>query len=110
MPAWFTPLWGALAAAIIGGLIAAIKRLWKRQGAVESGVTALLHDRIYGEYAECDRKGYATVEDMRNIEYLYKPYHALGGNGTGTELYDRIKKMPDHPKKPGDPEEKEKSA
>ena len=97
MNEWISPLWRAIAAAIVGGMVAAIKRLWGRQGAIESGVKALLHDRIYGEYAECMQKGYATVEDIRNIEYLYNPYHTLGGNSTGTELYNRIKKLPDHP-------------
>ncbi len=28
-----------------------------------------------------------------NIEYLYRGYHALGGNGTGTELYERVKEL-----------------
>lgn len=27
------------------------------------------------------------------IEYLYRGYHALGGNGTGTELYERVKEL-----------------
>ena len=31
---------------------------------------------------------------MRNLEYLYRSYHALGGNGTGTELYNRAKGLP----------------
>ena len=31
---------------------------------------------------------------MRNLEYLYRSYHALGGNGTGTELYNRAKALP----------------
>ena len=29
-----------------------------------------------------------------NLEYLYRSYHALGGNGTGTELYNRAKALP----------------
>ena len=33
---------------------------------------------------------------QENIEYLYKSYHALGGNGTGTELYTRAKSLPLH--------------
>ena len=28
--------------------------------------------------------------------YLYKTYHTMGGNGTGTELYNRAKALPIH--------------
>lgn len=28
------------------------------------------------------------------LKYLYDSYHALGGNGTGTELYNRAKALP----------------
>ena len=34
------------------------------------------------------------MEALKNIEYLYNAYHALGGNGTGTELYQRVQKLP----------------
>ena len=30
---------------------------------------------------------------MKNYEYLYNVYHELGGNGTGTEIYERVKKL-----------------
>ncbi len=61
------------------------------------GVLALMHDRIYGIYDDCRKKGYATIDDIENMEYLYQPYHDLGGNGTGTELLKRVKSMPDKP-------------
>ena len=34
-----------------------------------------------------------TIEDMKDFEYLYNAYHALGGNGTGTEIYERVKNL-----------------
>ena len=69
----------------------------KQQEAIKVGLLALLHDRIFAIHAICDQKHYATVEEFRNLDYLYQPYHALGGNGTGTELYNRVKKMPTEP-------------
>ena len=71
----------------------------QQQEAVKDGLLALMHDRIFAIYAECDQKHYASVEEIRNLEYLYHPYHALGGNGTGTELYERVNKMPTEPPK-----------
>lgn len=87
----------SLIVALLGTLGASIKMLYKRQKHLDSGVKALLHNDLWGLYRECKGKGYADIDDLRNLEYVYQPYHALGGNGTGTELYSRIKKMPDKP-------------
>lgn len=39
-------------------------------------------------------EGGIDTSGLKNLEYLYKSYHALGGNGTGTELYNRAKALP----------------
>lgn len=39
-------------------------------------------------------QGSIDTSGLKNIGYLYKSYHALGGNGTGTELYNRAKALP----------------
>lgn len=69
------------------------KRKMQEDAAIREGVTALLHDRLYQECPQHIREGCVCVEDLKNIEYLYKAYHALGGNGTGTELYTRVKAL-----------------
>ncbi len=101
-------------AAAFGALGAFVGRLAKkrrarlaereaRQTALEAGVRALLHDRLRDRCAACLRQGFAGVADRENLEGLYAPYHALGGNGTGTELYGKILKLP------VEPEQKEES-
>ena len=30
---------------------------------------------------------------MKDYEYLYNAYHELGGNGTGTEIFNRVKNL-----------------
>jgi hypothetical protein len=104
MKVWLEAVISALAATTVGALSMALKHVWTRQKAqaaqqeaIKDGMLALLHDRIYGGYAICEQQGCATVDDIKNLEYLYRPYHALGGNSTGTELYERIKKMPPAP-------------
>ena len=97
---WLEAVFGALAGALgtaFGRMRHRLKQQTGRQEAVEEGVRALLHDRIYSTYAECREKGYADVNDLKNLEYLYRPYHALGGNSTGTELFERVKRMPVSP-------------
>lgn len=61
---------------------------------LKEGVVALLHDRLYQGCRYHIHNGEIADDEMKNMEYLYKGYHALGGNGTGTELYERIKKLP----------------
>lgn len=62
--------------------------------ALQDGVLAILHDRIYQSCHHYLKLGYIDTSGLKNLEYLYKSYHALGGNGTGTELYNRAKTLP----------------
>lgn len=98
MKDWLAKYWLAAAFGAVSGFLGwVVKKLWGRQKAMDAGILALLHSELYKECEMCEQKGYATVDDLKNIEYLYKPYHALGGNGTGTLLYERVKKLPDKP-------------
>jgi len=38
-------------------------------------------------------KGEITVSALDNIEGIYNAYHKLGGNGTGTEIYERVREL-----------------
>lgn len=94
-PMWqfITEYWAGWLCALIGGAILAaipkIKALW-------DAVLALLHDRIYTECYRFMELGYITRDGLRNLNYLYKTYHVMGGNGTGTELYKRACALPIH--------------
>lgn len=92
--AWIVQYWFQ---ALFVAVSAAVTRMWLRQKAYRKGMLALLHSELYKECEACEKKGFATVDDLKNIEYLYLPYHALGGNGTGSLLYERVKKLPDKP-------------
>ena len=61
-------------------------------------ILVLLHDAVYRNCEKAIRRGYTTVMEFDNITELYNAYHAMGGNGTGTELYERVKKLPLHNK------------
>lgn len=68
---WVQWLFGLICAALLAGY----RRLAKRV-----------------KVQEAERK--AIKNGLRNMDYLYRSYHALGGNGTGTELYNRAKALP----------------
>lgn len=105
--------------ALFGGILAAlsfaVKRIWGRvqaqqaaaeklaqdkdaeRIAIREAVLALLHDRLYSLARYYLDRGWVTIQDLDNLEYLYTAYHALGGNGTGTELFERCKALPIKP-------------
>ena len=86
---------------ITGILAAAYRRLSKRirdqedeRKAIKEGLLAILHDRLYQACQHYLAQGYIDASGLKNLEYLYRSYHTLGGNGTGTELYNRAKALP----------------
>lgn len=90
--------------AFFAGIVSAVSFAWNRllgrfkdefveQELIKQGVLALLHDRLYQAFKNCSAQGYITANQLNNLEHLYKSYHTLGGNSTGTELYHRCKNM-----------------
>jgi len=82
---------------IVGGLIllfGVIRPVFKFIKYVRDGLLAILHDRIYQACNFYIKQGWVDVQGLRNLEYMYKPYAAMGGNGTAKELYERVKDLP----------------
>lgn len=65
----------------------------QEQDYIREGLVSVLHDRLYHACNHFISQGYIEIDDLRNLEYLYRGYHKLGGNGTGTELYNRCRKL-----------------
>ena len=61
---------------------------------IKGGLLAIMHDRLYQSCTYHIKQGYIDTSALKNMEYLYENYHELGGNGTGTELYNRAKSLP----------------
>lgn len=66
----------------------------KEHNLLMDGVVAILHNMVYTQGKAHIARGKITFEDMKDYEYLYNAYHAMGGNGTGTEIYNRVKDLP----------------
>lgn len=97
-------------------LTASVKNLQKQnkirkveQEAIKNGIQALLRDGIINQYNKYMEKKYIPIYALENVEAMYKEYHALGGNGTITHLYEELLDLPSRkPNTKGDPyEEKE---
>ena len=84
----------ALIIAAITWMAKALHRKKTEYDVLREGILALLHDRLYQACSFFIARGYCTVEDRNNLEYLYRPYKALGGNGTGESLYRKCLELP----------------
>lgn len=95
---WILRYWIELAFGLLvscfGVMIKVVHSWLKRQKMIEKGVLSMLHDRLYQACQYYLGRGEIDLAGLKNVESLYNAYHALGGNGTGTELYERVKDLP----------------
>lgn len=84
----------AAISAVLAFMFRELQKTIREQRALRGGVVAMLHDRIYLECEKWLTRGGITTDALHNLDHLYKSYHELGGNGTGTNLYERAKALP----------------
>ena len=89
-----------LLTAISSGAVFILKKVYsdfksevKEQKNLKCGMLALLHDSLFKNCEGYIKKGEITINELDNLERLYTSYHNLGGNGTGTELFERCKDL-----------------
>ena len=68
--------WAEWAFGLLGTAIIAVAIKYK---ALLDGVLAILHDRIYQACQHYIQQGYIDASGLKNLEYLYRSYHTLGG-------------------------------
>ena len=57
-------------------------------------LVAILHNKIYTQGACYIQRGYVTIDELHDLEHLYDPYRAMGGNGTAEQIYNNVKNLP----------------
>lgn len=107
---WIVKYW---LEAVMGGMISILALWCKRLSmkvmkevsercALKSGMIAMLHDKLFKICKDYLTLGYIPLDDseeiLDNARIVYEAYHALGGNGTGTEIYNKFKKLHIKPK------------
>lgn len=91
---WLEVLFG-LVIACFAWLYRRLDKKVKRGDAVAQGVQALLRNEIIRTYNQSLDKGcICPIYQRESVMSMYGAYHALGGNGTITELVDKLQKMP----------------
>lgn len=88
---------------ILTTLVAALGYMYRQIIATRKGIRALLRAdliRLYNKYH--DELEYCPIYVKQSLEDEYQQYHALKGNGVGTNLYNALMALPTEP-----PEKKE---
>lgn len=62
--------------------------------AVSEALRALCRDRIFQGYRYYNKHSGISAQDLETMTKLYNAYHALGGNGTMTAVYEKILSLP----------------
>lgn len=98
MPDWIIKYWvNWLFGIICGGFIALfafMKNKFAKQKALENGMKALLHDKLFQESKIYIERGWVSFEELDNLSYVYNAYHELHGNSTGTTAFEEVSKLP----------------
>ena len=94
---WLEVLFGGVLTVL--GIIARnlnkkLKGEQERNKAIENGVRDMLRLTILDNYERCKQAGVISVSRKDAIDSAYNSYHALGGNGTITQVHTEIMAMP----------------
>ncbi len=84
----------ALMGIVFTAITFVVKKLYKKQKAIENGVQALLRNELIRRYREFEIKGEMTILDKENMELMFKEYQNLGGNGIVKQMYDEMLELP----------------
>lgn len=60
---------------------------------LEFASKSILHDKLFTRCEEYIKRQYITVDELDNLDYLYRAYKGLGGNGTGDILMKKVEKL-----------------
>ncbi len=93
------PFVSALVGALVASAVAFASRKWSggidTQRAIVSGMRTLLRNELVAMHREwAEEKGYVTLEALEYAQETYEAYHGLGGNGSGTKLWEDINALP----------------
>lgn len=94
---WLEVLFGCITTGVGIALRRISKKLEKeriRSKAIEDGVRDVLRLQILDNYEKCKQAGKISVSRKDAIDSAYNSYHALGGNGTITQVHSEIMEMP----------------
>lgn len=85
---------GAIVAAVVASVRTKSRKAIDQDKAMRDGMRALLWRELKNIHAEAMANGGMTVANRRHLENVYGAYHGIGGNGTGTRMFDDSMQTP----------------
>ena len=79
---------------VCGWLLKSHRKEEARDRAMEMGLRTLLRAELLEIHAKYVPLGHIPVAVMEEADRVYQAYHSLGGNGTGTKIYEELKALP----------------
>lgn len=77
------------------GVWAVVMKFMDKKDVRTQMLIGLGHDRIMYLGNSYIARGYITSEEYENlVDYLYRPYELMGGNGSAKRVIDEVKKLP----------------
>ncbi len=107
IPDWISHYWIQWIFGIAGGVLVALynslrKKVAKQREeseAVKNGMKALLSRQLVADCEAAIREGFASIQYKNAMTEVYGCYHALGGNGSVTQLFNCFMTLPTVPGK-----------
>lgn len=84
-----------IVSAIASGVLTYLVTQFKVYKALKEGVLSLLRAEIIRWHDKYVKKKFCPIYAKDALEKAYSAYHALGGNGTITILYNEIMALPE---------------
>ena len=75
-------------------LIEPIKLRSEKASAEKKMLLGLGHDVLYQRLTFYLDRGYIEPDELQNVEFVFRPYTALGGNGVIKVLYEKVLELP----------------
>ena len=76
------------------------KKVTRENNALKNGMQSLLRNNIIDAHDKYMKKKYCPIYAKESLTKTYDSYHALGGNGVVTKLYNDIMALPEEPPEP----------
>ena len=77
------------------GVWAVVMKVMDKKDVRTQMLIGLGHDRIMYLGTSYIARGYITSEEYENlVDYLYRPYELMGGNGSAKRVIEEVKKLP----------------
>ena len=85
-----SPIYGGIVSLLLGYVAGQLKKAKSENKAITEALGALLRNAMFEIYEKYRDQDEVPVQIQDEMSSLYKPYHNLGFNNTGTKIHDEI--------------------